>query len=117
MLTLRSTIGVLTIRPIKENFQWHFGVAACCLSKAGWGGDACTFFARLSLLMDVMISKMVFLKSKILITNTSGSQQRDFETGSHSSAPQVTRNIRRINNRFEVIVLNLDCLLDIKGAF
>ena len=49
MLTLRSTIGVLTIRPIKENFQWHFGVAACCLSKAGWGGDACTFFARFSL--------------------------------------------------------------------
>ena len=45
---LRSTIDVLTIRPIKENFQWHFGVAACCLSKPGWGGDTCTFFARSS---------------------------------------------------------------------
>ena len=29
---LRSTIGILTIRPIKEIFQWHFGVAACYLS-------------------------------------------------------------------------------------
>ena len=46
--TLRSTIGVNTIRPIKENFQWHFGGAAYCLSKQGFGGDTCTFFARSS---------------------------------------------------------------------
>ena len=46
---LRSTIGVLTIRPIKEIFQWHFRVAACCLSQPGSGGDTCTSFARLSL--------------------------------------------------------------------
>ena len=59
----------------------------------------------------------IFSKSKILIAYTNGSQQRDFDTGSHNSAPQVTRNIRRINNRFNVIVLNLDFLLDIKGAF
>ena len=45
---LRSTIGVLTIRPIKEIFQWHFGGAAYCLSKQGFGGDTCTFFARSS---------------------------------------------------------------------
>ena len=32
----------------------------------------------------------------------------DFDTGSHNSAPQVTRNIRRINNRFNVIVLTSD---------
>ena len=32
----------------------------------------------------------------------------DFDTGSHNSAPQVARNIRRINNRFNVIVLTSD---------
>ena len=58
--------------------------------------------------------KIVFKKQN---THTNGSQQRDFATGSHNSAPQVTRNIRRINNRFNVIVLALDCLFDIKGAF
>ena len=53
----------------------------------------------------------------VIISRANGSQQRDFETGSHNSAPQVTRNIRRINNRFNVIVKNLDNLLDTKGAF
>ena len=41
----------------------------------------------------------------------------DFDTGSHNSAPQLARNIRRINNGFNVIVLTLDCLLNIEGAF
>ena len=49
MLVLRSTIGILTIRPIKEIIQWHFGVAACYLSQTGSGGDTCTFLARMSL--------------------------------------------------------------------
>ena len=50
---LRSTIGILTIRPIKEIIQWHFGVAACCLSQPGSGGDTCTFLARMSPLYPV----------------------------------------------------------------
>ena len=48
MSALRSTIGILTIRPIKEIIQWHFGVAACYLSQTGSGGDTCTFLARMS---------------------------------------------------------------------
>ena len=48
MSALRSTNGILTIRLIKDFFQWHFGVAACCLFKPGSGGDTCTFFARMS---------------------------------------------------------------------
>ena len=60
------------------------------------------------------VIKNIFKKQNIY---TSGSQHLDFDTGSHNSAPQVTRNIRRIHNRFNVIVLNVECLLDIKGAF
>ena len=47
MSALRSTIGVLTIRPIKEIIQWHFGVAACCLSKSGWGGRRLYIFGEI----------------------------------------------------------------------
>ena len=50
-------------------------------------------------------------------TFTKGSQHLDFDTGSHNSAPQVTKNIRRINNTFNVIVLVRDCLFEIKGTF
>ena len=57
------------------------------------------------------------LNKNIFEKQTSGSQHLDFDTGSHNSAPQPARNIRRINKTFNVIVLTLDCLLNIKGAF
>ena len=60
--TLRSTIGVNTIRPIKENFQWHFGGAAYCLSKQGFGGDTCTFFARFSH-KHIKVDRKIFVTS------------------------------------------------------
>ena len=68
-------------------------------------------------LMEKIVSKEIKNIFEKQNTFTKGSQHLDFDTGSHNSAPQVTRNMRRINNRFNVIVLTLHCLLDIKGAF